>query len=117
MSFPFVSRTAYDQALARFNDARKDLTDANERIDELMDTLTTLRRYGFDPERPVPTDDSSPPQVDDLPDEVQRVIDDLALPGEPLYRDLMRTAHRELRHSDADKVAQLIEAGADLDDY
>jgi len=116
MSFPFVSLRAYELVLSQLDIARKDMSKSSDRVDALIDTLTQLRRYGFDPERPTPVDITDHEPSDALPDEVQRVIDELALPGEPLYGDLARLAERELRDSSPEDVAQLIDAGADIED-
>ncbi len=117
MKWPLVSRESYKLVLALLGDTRADLVAANERTDELIQTLTQLRRYGFDPERPVPTDLTALPELDDLDNVIQDAIEEIALPGESLHRDLVRQAYRELQTTeDPEEVAKVISAGADIED-
>ncbi len=116
MKLPWVSRRAYEVVVTYSSIGRADLEAANARIDKLTDTLTSLRRYGFDPERPVPTELEQLPD-DNLNDVIQEAIEELAVPGEPLYRDLVRHAYRELgKNPDPEVVAGIISAGADTED-
>ena len=116
MKWPFVSRRAYDDLKDITNRYLKAWDQSEKRVDDLMDTLTSLRRYGFDPERPTPTEAEAIPE-EGLDDVIQEAIEELAVPGEPLYRDLVRQAYREIgKNADPEDVAKIISAGADTED-
>ena len=112
---PWVSCRAYDLSQSNGLQAWNQVLVANRRVDALIETLTSMRRYGFDPERPTPSEPEAIPE-EGLDDVIQEAIEELAVPGEPLYRDLVRQAYREIgKNPDPEEVAKIISAGADTE--
>lgn len=116
MTWPWVSRRAYERAVEEANKMHALATSAmrlareeRERSHHLMDSLVQMRREGFVAPLPVPEPGPAPPS---LPREVTQALDGLRLTG-TLRARMEARARRELEdHTPGQVAAMLWQGGA-----
>ena len=78
--------------------------------------IQAMVREGYRPDLAPPMPDH---EMEDLPAEIMRAIEEIAEPGTGLYHDLMKQAESELQEEDVttEQVADGILAGGDYNPY
>jgi hypothetical protein len=114
VSWPWVSRAAFEAERSARQRLEGEVAAERARYELLVGTIVELKREGF---MPPPRPEALEPSEPELPEAILLAIGRRALPKSDLERELLRWAAAELRHdkADPDEIARKILRGGDSD--